>query len=191
MNHSVPNHSEFQEYVQKLDERLEQVTALTDDSVRRLALELLQASMDLHGAVVSRIVDLLSQSSDASRSSLATLGRDPLICGLLVLYGVHPLTLDERISDAMKRLEPDVHKAGVRLELLGIQEGVVRVRIAKDHGGYSTPAENLKSTIEQTIIQSAPEATEINIEGISSSSFVPLSMILPAKEQTSYEESTT
>src|ERR1700681_1444430 len=85
---------EFQAHTERIERLVQQASGLADAGARTTSLELLQSVMDLHGAVVSRIVELLD-SSETGRASLARLGSDPLICGLLVLYGVHPVALPE------------------------------------------------------------------------------------------------
>ena len=89
---------------------VQRVSALADEDARTTALELLQSMMDLHGAVVSRIVEVLD-ASEAGRTSLAKLGNDPLVCGLLVLYGVHPVALEERVARAVESAPPATPQA--------------------------------------------------------------------------------
>ncbi len=102
--------------------------ALRDEEARTTALELLQSMMDLHGAVISRIVEVLN-SSEAGRASLAKLGCDPLVCGLLVLYGVHPVALEDRVARAVESVRPQLRKHGGSAELIAIADDVVRVKI--------------------------------------------------------------
>ena len=94
------NNNEFQARTEQIDRLVQRVTAFKDDDARTTSLELLQSMMDLHGAAMERVVELLAESGEAGRSSLAKLGNDPLICGLLVLYGIHPVALEERVSRA-------------------------------------------------------------------------------------------
>jgi Fe-S cluster biogenesis protein NfuA len=147
--------------------------------------------MDLHGAVVSRIVEVLD-SGETGRASLAKLGSDPLVCGLLVLYGVHPVSLEDRVRNAVESVRPQLYKNGGSAELLEIADAIVRIKIeSSGHGCGSTP-EKLKATVEQAILEAAPEVVEIAVEGIPSTSvgFVPVNLIQPAmKEENNYEES--
>lgn len=187
---SAINDGEFHAYTQRVNEMVQRVSALDDADARNTALELLQSVMDLHGAVMSRIVELLSDSDDAGRNSLAKLGSDPLVCGLLVLYGVHPLTLEERVGRALEKSAPQLHKQGAKAEVLGINDGRVRVKIhVEPHEGRSSP-DKLKNAVEQAILEAAPEVVEIITEGVPSAGFIPLHMIQPAtREEKSYEES--
>jgi Fe-S cluster biogenesis protein NfuA len=187
------NNNEFETYAAQIEQLVQQAAALPDESARTLALELLQSTMDLHGAVMSRIVELLSEGGDSGRNSLAKLGNDPLVCGLLVLYGIHPVSLHDRVTRAVEKLGPQLHKKGGSIELLGIADNSIQVKIlGSQHSCGSTP-DSFRSIVEQAIRESAPEIAEIAIdEGSSSpSGFVPLNMIHPAtNEEKKYEKST-
>jgi len=81
---------------------VERVNSISDEGARTTSLELLQSLMDLHGAAMFRVVELLT-GSEGGRASLTKLGDDPLICGLLVLYGIHPLPLEREWRGQWKR----------------------------------------------------------------------------------------
>ena len=196
---------EFQAHTEQIDRLVQRVMALTDDDARNTALELLQSVMDFHGVVASRIVEVLS-AGEAGRTSLAKLGSDPLICGLLVLYGIHPIPLEERIRQALEKARPQLQKHGGSVELLGISDAVVRVNVhSAGHGCGSSP-DAIKQKVEQAILEAAPEVVEIVVEGLPAreGKFIPLQAIQPAngeaaatamippakKEERAYEEST-
>lgn len=180
------NNDQFQSYTKKVDELVQRVTALPDSEARRAALELLQSIMDLHGAGLARMVEVLSD--DAGRPSLAKLGEEPFICGLLVLYGVHPVTLEDRVKRALENIRPQLHKLGASVELAVVGNGIVRLRVEGQVPGFSS--EKLKTAVEQVILESSPEISEIVFEGLMSPNFIPVQMIQPAlKEETNYEES--
>lgn len=181
--------SDFQTHTARIEQLVQRVSALADEEARTTALELLQSIMDLHGTVVSRIVELLG-SSEAGRTSLAKLGNDPLICGLLVLYGVHPITLDERVAQAIQNVRPQLRKHSAEVDLIGIADAVVRVKIQSSGHGCGSSPDALKATVEQAILEVAPEVLEVVAEGVPSTGFVPLNLIQPAgKKEDHYEKS--
>lgn len=186
------NNTEFQAQTEVINRLVQRVTDLPDEDARTAALELLQSLMDLHGAVMSRIVELLSDSGEAGKNSLAKLAGDPLVCGLLVLYGVHPVPLEERVSRAVEKAGAQLRKQGGRVELIGISDSVVRVKIEGSGHGCGSSKESARSTVEQAILEAAPEISEVVVEGmpVSSGGFVPVNMIQPAtKEENEYEKS--
>ena len=65
---SLMDSNEFQAHTEQIERLVERVSALRDDDARATALDLLQAVMDLHGAGVSRIVEMLGDSGEAGRS---------------------------------------------------------------------------------------------------------------------------
>jgi Fe-S cluster biogenesis protein NfuA len=187
------NSGEFQAHTEQIEQLVQRVSALPDEDARTTALELLQSLMDLHGAAVARIVEVLSDSGEAGRSALSKLGSDPLVCGLLVLYGVHPLSLEERVAKAIEKVSPQLHKQSGSIELVGVTDGVVRVKLQSSAQGCGSSPDKLKSLVEQTIRELAPEVVEIVAEGLPSSisGFVPLNMIQSVtREENKYEKST-
>jgi len=184
------NNGEFQAHTEQIERLVQRVNGLADEDARGTALDLLQSLMDLHGAVMSRIVEVLSDSGDSGRNALAKLGNDPLVTGLLVLYGVHPVPLEDRVARAIEKVAPQLRKQGGSAELLGISDAVVRVKINRSGNGCGSSPDALKQTVDQAILEAAPDVAQIVAEGAPSSDFVPLNMIQPAaKEEKKYEES--
>jgi Fe-S cluster biogenesis protein NfuA len=184
------NHGEFQSHTEKVEQLLQRVNALPDAEARATALELLQSLMDLHGAVISRIVEVLADSGEAGRSSLAKLGSDPLVCGLLVLYGVHPVALEKRITQAIEKVRPRLHKQGGDVELISITDASVRVKLESSGHGCGSSPDALKLVVEQAILEAGPEIGEIIAEVPSNTAFVPVGMIQPAgTKENKHEES--
>jgi hypothetical protein len=180
--------NEFQTLTQQVARLVQRANALPDDTARATALELLQAVMDFHGATLSRIVKLLS-GSEAHRASLSKLATDPLICGLLVLYGIHPVSLEQRVADAIEKLRLQLQKQGAEVELLAIGEDGIRVKVSRPHALAASPVQ-IRQTVEQAILEAAPEIAHLTIEGITSAAFVPVDQIQTVTKEKAYEEST-
>jgi Fe-S cluster biogenesis protein NfuA len=186
------NSNDFQAHTEQIERLVDQVSSLQDSEARTMALDLVQALMDLHGAGLSRIVELLGESGEAGRKSLAKLGADPVVCGLMVLYGIHPVELRDRVNGAIEKVRPHVQKQGGNVELLDVGDSTVRVSISSSGNGCHSSPDALKQIVEQAIREAAPEVIEIAADGVpsSSSAFLPINMIQPAtKEEKRYEES--
>jgi Fe-S cluster biogenesis protein NfuA len=185
------NNAEFQAHTEEIERLVERVGQLEDEDARNSALELLQSVMDLQGAVLSRVVEVLS-ASEAGRNSLAKLGSDPLVCGQLVLFGIHPVALEGRVAKALENAAPQLRKQGGSVELLSVNDAVVKVKIHASGHGCGSSADALKTIIEQAILEVAPEVMEVVTDGVPASApgFVPLNMLQPVPtEENNYEES--
>lgn len=174
--------AEFQQHAQKVEQLVQRVTSLADEDARTSALELMQGLMDLHGSAITRMVEILAESGESGRSSLEKLGSDPLVCGLLVLYGVHPVPFEARVVDALERVAPKLRKQSGSAELLGISENAVRIAVQGSGTGCHSSPDALKEIVEQAVRELAPEVTELLIEVPASaqSGFVPLNVLQPA-----------
>ncbi len=175
------NNAEFQAHTEEIEQLVERVGMLEDEHARNSALELLQSVMDLQGAVLSRIVEVLSASGEAGRNSLAKLGNDPLVCGQLVLFGIHPVALEDRVAKALESAAPQLRKQGGTVDLVSVDDAVVKVKIQGSGHGCGSSSDAIKAIVEQAIFEAAPEVIEVVADGAPSSAagFVPLNMLQP------------
>ena len=171
----------------QLQQRIQRIATLTREideraapDVRANVTELLECVMELHGAAFERLLELVSRSGDAGERIVDSFVRDELVSSLLLLYGLHPQDLETRVKAAVEKVRPSLRSHGGEVELLGISEGVVRLRLEKKGNGHGSSA-ILKSTVEQAIYEAAPDVLEIICEGVADEppgGFVPLEMLL-------------
>lgn len=184
------NQSEFLAHTEQIEQLVQRVNELPNQDARTIALELLQSLMDLHAAAFDRIVEVLSEGGESGRNSLSKLSNDPLISGLMVLYGVHPASLEERVDRAIEKVRRRLQKQVASVELVGIAGGAVRVSVRKSGQGCGSSTDALRLAVEQAILEAAPEVVQVVVEDIVPSAFIPANMIQPVtKEEQSYEES--
>jgi Fe-S cluster biogenesis protein NfuA len=140
--------------------------------------ELVELVMNLHGAGVERMLDLIRATGEPGELAILRLGRDDLVSSLLVLHGLHPLPLEARVIQAIDKVRPRLRSHGGEVELLSVVDGAVRLRLdAKGHGCGSTP-QALKEQLEEALYSAVPDLTVLLIEGAEDKqSFVPLEML--------------
>jgi Fe-S cluster biogenesis protein NfuA len=98
--------------------------------------------------------------------------------------------LEDRVARAIEKVGPQLRKQSGTVELLGVAEAVVRVKIQSSGNDCGSSPDALKQMVEQAILEAAPDVVQVVAEGAPSSGFVPLTMIQPAgKEEKKYEES--
>jgi len=166
--------AEFQQRLESIETVIRQIEAAGDPNVRTAARELVQLVMELHGAGLERILEILHSAGETGQSVLGTLGRDDMVSSLLVLYGLHPLGIEERINQAIEKANRQMRARDGSVELLSMEDGAVRLHLkANGHG----PA--LKEVVEAAIFQAAPDITSLVIDGAEDKQgFVPLEMLL-------------
>jgi phenylpyruvate tautomerase PptA (4-oxalocrotonate tautomerase family) len=107
--------------VQELTGRLED---LDDGACRELAEELTGAVVQMYGAGLERIVELIED--DETRDRLAS---DELVAGLLMIHDLYPVPLEERVAQALDTVRPYMESHGGNVDLLGIEDGVAKLRL--------------------------------------------------------------
>jgi hypothetical protein len=170
----MPGTPEFQQRLESIETVIRQIEAAGDPNVRTAARELVQLVMELHGSGLERILEILRSKGEAGDSTLESLGRDDMVSSLLVLYGLHPLSIDERVKEALEKVNRQIRARSATVELLSLTDGALHLNLkANGHG----PA--LKEIIEGAIYQAAPDITSLTIDGAEDKQgFVPLETLV-------------
>lgn len=169
---------DFQVKVQRIGELVGELDKISDPESRASAKALVQLLLDLHAVGLERVMDIIAKNGDSGQHAIDDLGRDPLVSSLLVLYGLHPMDLESRVAQAVEKVQPRVRKGGGELELLGIENGVVSLRLQVNGHGCGSTKTTLKAMVEDALYEAAPDLNKLLIEGLEeeagASGFVPL-----------------
>jgi len=164
---------EVRERVARVERLLEAIEALADAGARAVAVEAVQALLELYGEGLARVME--GADGPAPRERLA---EDELIGHLLLLHGLHPVPVETRIAQALEDVRPYLATHGGDVEFLGITEGVARVRMKGSCQGCPSSAVTLRHTIEEAIQEAAPELLGVEAEEAAPAGFVPVSALL-------------
>jgi Fe-S cluster biogenesis protein NfuA len=174
----MPDDKDFQAKIQRIGELVRTLEDIPDAESRTSAKTLVQLILDLHATGLERALEIVAQAGDSGLRTIDDLGRNPLVSSLLVLYGLHPLDLESRVEQAVDKIRPQVRKGGGELELLGINEQVVRLHLQVTGHSCGSTAKTLKALVEGALYEAAPDMRTLSIEGIDdeagASGFVPL-----------------
>ena len=157
---------DFRERVQRIGGLVQEIEAIADPALRATTKELVQSLMDMHGAVLERALEIVSAAGEPGMSLIEHLGRDPMVSSVLVLYGLHPEDLDTRVLKAIDRVKPQLRKQGCEVELLGLSEGVVKIRVQTGEHTCGSTAKTAQATLEGAIYEAAPDIVSLAIEGL-------------------------
>jgi Fe-S cluster biogenesis protein NfuA len=132
--------------------RLESLLEHIDGDTR--ATEALQAVLDLYGEALGRLLD----------------GADPvedeLVSHLLLIHGLHPVDLETRVARALEEVRPHLGSHGGDVELIGVEDGVARLRLAGTCNGCPSSTVTLRNAIEEALLRAAPDLEGIDAEGV-------------------------
>lgn len=146
--------------IRRIEDLVRRMEAIPDRESRETALALMESILELHGAGLERMLDIVFETGDSGKAAIRRLAGDTLVSSLLILHGLHPDDVETRVQHALG-------KTHGKAELLGVFEGAVRVRLTGSGCG-------LRESIEAAIREAAPDAVSITIEESGPADFVPL-----------------
>ena len=158
--------------VARVEGLLEGLDNLADEAAREQASEVVAAVLDLYGEGLARIVEQAS-ARDADGSLAVALAEDELVSHLLLLHGMHPVPVEERVRSALAEVRPYLESHGGDVELLGVADGVARLRLDGSCSGCPSSTMTLKLAIERAIAKSAPDIDAVAAEGAAAAAGTP------------------
>jgi Fe-S cluster biogenesis protein NfuA/nitrite reductase/ring-hydroxylating ferredoxin subunit len=171
------------ERIARVESLLGDLDALPDAAARETATEAMQALLDLYGEGLGRIVDVVAERDDGSLAE--ALADDELVAHLLLLHGLHPVPVEERVRGALEGVLPYLQSHGGNAQMLGVEDGVVHLRLEGSCSGCPSSAMTLELAIEEAIFKAAPDVEGVEAEGAVSSAapqsgLLQLEMVKPA-----------
>jgi hypothetical protein len=164
-----------------IEAHVQRLQTIADPIARAAATELVASVLQLHSAALERILAIVDESTE-SRSLLNKFDADPLIRSILLLHDLHPLSTSERVTGAVRELEGRLKKRDASVELLGIEDETVKLRLVNNGGNFDAEA-----LVEESIRDAAPEISNVEIETIAPmrSGFVSVETLLAGRIATS------
>ncbi|MGB7264146.1 MAG: NifU family protein [Terracidiphilus sp.] len=177
----MENSGSFQDQVKELGRLIAQFDRMPEGTQKTACKELVQLLMDVHGAGLERMMEFVFESGDSGPAIIEKLGQDPVVGGLLLLYSLHPDDLETRVRKAIDRMRPRLRKLAASVELAGIDDGAVQVRVTKTGHSCGSSANDMKAIVEDGVYELAPDVASLEVLGLEeapSSGFVALDSLL-------------
>jgi Fe-S cluster biogenesis protein NfuA/nitrite reductase/ring-hydroxylating ferredoxin subunit len=162
----MPAASEVQNQLQSIEALLYKIENINNPALTTTAKELVQLLMGFHGTGLERILEVVNQTAPSGASVVAALGRDDLVRSLLLLYGLHPDSLETRVTEALEKTRPYLKSHSGNVTLVQIDDsGVVTLRLEGNCHGCPSSSATLKLAVEEAIYDAAPDVTAILVQG--------------------------
>jgi Fe-S cluster biogenesis protein NfuA/nitrite reductase/ring-hydroxylating ferredoxin subunit len=155
------------------DELLDRVQALSDavdelddPRARELAHELVGAVVAMYGDGLSRIMATIESAREAGATILDELAQDGAVASLLLIHDLYPVSLRDRVQEALDSVRPYMESHGGNVELLGIEHGVARLALQGSCHGCAASQSTLELAIKQALDEHAPDLLGIDVDGV-------------------------
>ncbi len=162
----MANDGEFQEQIRQMGKLVADFDRLPDGPAKVAGKELVQLLMDVHGAGLERILEIVFESGDAGSKIIDRLGQDSLTSSLLLLYSLHPDDLESRVQKAVEHMRPRLRKLACAAELVSVREDAVQLRLAVSGHSCGSSAKDLRAIVEDHVYEFAPDVMSLEILGL-------------------------
>lgn len=145
--------------------RLEMLTAalegIADGTGRETARELLALVLDLHARSLARLSAIIAASDDGA-ALLEKIVEDRDLRAILLLHGLHPQSVEDRLQGVIARMQPQWSARGLHVSLMSASKAFAMVQLQRN--GVAEPTDQLRLEIENALTDAAPDLDDILIE---------------------------
>ncbi|HEX4751343.1 MAG TPA: NifU family protein [Solirubrobacterales bacterium] len=168
-----------EELQQRLRELSDRVEAIEDPEARGAAQDLVAAVLEMHGAGLAKIGEVLDEAGAAGEEAKRKLLEDGVVASLLLIHDLYPISLEERVREALDEVRPYLDSHGGDVELLGVDDGVARLRLVGSCDGCPASASTLELAIKEALEKTAPDLIGLEVEGVIEAAPKPSGLELP------------
>jgi Fe-S cluster biogenesis protein NfuA/nitrite reductase/ring-hydroxylating ferredoxin subunit len=151
---------------ERVERLLAELGTSADAVVQEKAEDLARTLVELYGAGLERVVEIVGERPDGEDIVRALAG-DKFVGSLLVLHDLHPVPLVERVQSALDGVRPYLGSHAGGVEFLGIDDaGVAHLALEGSCDGCPSSLVTVKLAIERAIMEAAPELTGLEVGGV-------------------------
>ncbi|MEP6663599.1 MAG: NifU family protein [Verrucomicrobiota bacterium] len=154
------------EHEKKIKRLIEQIEAFPDETARDLLHECLQSVLALYGEGLGRVMQLIKNAGADGEQVHGALIHDKLVRSLLLIHGLHPQSLEERLQEALGKIRPYLESHGGNVELLGLENDVAKLRLQGTCKTCPSSTITLELAVRQAIEVACPDLLGFEVEGI-------------------------
>src|SRR6185295_11676665 len=119
-----------------------------------------------YGVGLSRIFAALDEGGASGHAIRDKLVQDGVVASLLLIHDLYPVPLEERVREALEEVRPYMESHEGDVELLGVEDGVVRLRLKGSCDGCPASASTLELAIKEALERAAPDLVGLEVEGL-------------------------
>jgi Fe-S cluster biogenesis protein NfuA len=110
-------------------------------------------------------VQTIAAAGPAGEPISDALVADGLVGSLLLIHDLYPVPLEERVAQALERVRPYMESHGGNVELLGVEDGIARLRLEGSCKTCAASSSTLELAVRQALEEAAPDLEGMDVEG--------------------------
>jgi hypothetical protein len=149
----------------RIEQLLDEVRDLGGRPLHQRVEELVQRLVRLYGAGLTRLVRHLDELGRLDQPLAARLADDPLLSSLLLLHGLHPESLEERVQRALVQAGPELATYLGPVTFVRVEGDAVHLRVDAAGAVGAAPALSAERLLAGVLRDVAPEIAHVHLEG--------------------------
>jgi Fe-S cluster biogenesis protein NfuA/nitrite reductase/ring-hydroxylating ferredoxin subunit len=154
------------ELLDRVQDLTAKVDELSDVRARTLAQELLASVIAMYGDGLHRIVQVIEASREAGATIMDELAQDSVVASLLLIHDLYPVSLEERVIEALDTVRPYMESHGGNVELVSLEDGVAKLALQGSCNGCAASRATLELAIKQALDEHAPDLAGLEVTGV-------------------------
>jgi len=154
-----------EELVERVQDLLGSLDEIADPVAQQRVQELVGAVLELYGAGLDRILGVVADAGEPGLPIRDALLDDGIVASLLLIHGLYPISLEERVTEAVESVKPFLASHGGGVEILSVEDGVARLRLQGSCNGCPASASTLEHALKEAIDEAAPDLLALEVEG--------------------------
>jgi Fe-S cluster biogenesis protein NfuA len=159
-------HQAPEELVERVQDLLGSLDDIADPVAQHRVQELVGAVLELYGAGLERILGVLEDAGASALPIRDALLDDGIVASLLLIHGLYPIPLEERVTQALDGVRPFLASHGGNVDLVSVEDGVARLKLEGSCNGCPSSAATLEHALREAIEAAAPDLLGLEVEGV-------------------------
>lgn len=178
---------ERQRRADRIEALIQEVASFPDPRARAVTEELIQALLDMYGEGLARVLELTREAGTTGHALIESFVGDELLASLFVLHGLHPFSIEARVSQALVKVRASIKSHGGSVELIKVENSVAYLRLQGSCNGCSSSSTSLTKMIEDALYRAVPDLERLDIidDAQPQQASVPLKFIPPKRRERS------
>jgi len=128
--------------------------------------ELVSSMTTIYGRGLGRTLEIFAEAAAGIDETTRTaLCEDTLVGSLLLLHGLHPSPIEERVSAAVERVRRAMGASGGQIEAAPIaSNGSITVHVSGDWRTSRVPPDAIEAALRRAIEEAAPDLVRLDID---------------------------
>jgi Fe-S cluster biogenesis protein NfuA len=157
--------SDSLEMAKRLQELIEQIQSQPNPAARVLLQDCLQSLLAFYGDGLTRILKYMQSAGANGQEMLERLLHDQTVSGILLIHGLHPVSLDTRLRRALEKVRPYMQSHGGNIELLSLESDVARVKLEGTCKTCPSSAITLELAVRREVEAACPDLLSFEVVG--------------------------